>query len=126
MCNIRLKQLKYLEQTLATYVYSHYKHMQHPDLLLQHPHETCNMHMKHLAHMLATFEEERERRVQPEKPALGLATPDLVMSRAKVERRGGAGVDSGQDLPVGNDDVGSTSTRRGTGHGVQGRGPGTA
>jgi hypothetical protein len=40
--------------------------------------------------------------VQPEKPAPGLATPDLVMSRAEVEPRGGAGIDS-------------TSTRRGMG-----------
>jgi hypothetical protein len=56
--------------------------------------------------------------VQPEKLALGLATPDLVMSRAEVERRGGAGVDNSHDLLVGNGGVGSTSTRRGTGHGA--------
>jgi len=58
------------------------------------------------------------REVQPEKPAPGLATPDLVMSRVEVERRGG---DSSHDLLVGNDDVGSTSPWRGTGHGAQGR-----
>ena len=38
------------------------------------------------------------REVQPEKPAPGLATPDLVMSRAEVEHRGGADIDSGHDL----------------------------
>jgi hypothetical protein len=64
-------------------------------------------HLKHLKHTLAT----REREVRPEKPALGLAIPNLMMSRAEVERRGGAGVDSGHDLLVRNDSVGSTSTR---------------
>jgi hypothetical protein len=68
--------------------------------------------------VLATSEEGRECKVQPEKPALGLATPDLGMSLAEVERCDGADVDNGHDLLVGNDGVGSTSTRRGTGHGV--------
>ena len=77
------------------------------------------MHMKHLKHMFVTSEEGREREVQPEKPAPGLATPDLVVSRAEVERRSDAGVDSGHDLLVGNGGVGSTLTRRGTGHGAQ-------
>ena len=64
--------------------------------------------------------------MQPEKCAPGLGTADLVMSRAEVECRGGAGVDSGHDLLVGNDGVGSTSKQRdgegrigtGTGHGA--------
>jgi hypothetical protein len=64
--------------------------------------------------------------VQPEKPAPSLASTDLVMSRAKVERRSVADVDSGHDLLVGNGGVGSTSIRQGTGHGAQGRGLGTA
>jgi hypothetical protein len=71
-----------------------------------------------LQHALAISEKGREREVQPKKLALGLATLDLVMSRAEVERRGVAGVDNGRDLLVGNDGVGSTSTRRGTGHGA--------
>jgi hypothetical protein len=53
--------------------------------------------------------------VQPEKPAPSLASTDLVMSRAKVERRSVADVDSGHDLLVGNGGVGSTS---GTRHGA--------
>ena len=53
--------------------------------------------------------------MQPEKPATGLATPDLVMSRAEVERRGGAGVDSGHDNLVGNGGIGSTSAGEGRG-----------
>jgi hypothetical protein len=72
--------------------------------------------MKHLKHTLATSEEGREREVQPEKPAPGLATLDLVMSRAEVEHHGDAGVDSGHNLLVGNDGVGSISTRREMGH----------
>jgi hypothetical protein len=59
---------------------------------------------------------EREREVRPEKLAPGLATPDLVMSRAEVEHRGSTGVDNGHDLLVGNAGVGSTSTQQGTGH----------
>ena len=62
--------------------------------------------------------------MQPEKPAPGMATPDFVMSQAEVERRGGAGVDSGHDLLLGNDGIGSTSTRQGTGHVAQGQGSG--
>jgi len=68
-------------------------------------------HLKYLKHTLATracnIKEGREREVQPEKPTPGLDTPDLVISRAEVERRGGADVNSGHDLLVGND---STST----------------
>ena len=85
------------------------------------------MHIKHLKHLkhtlqhaLATSEEGRVREVQPEKPALGLATQDLAMSRDEVKRRGGVDVDSGHGLLVGNGIVRSTSTRRGTGHGAQG------
>jgi hypothetical protein len=48
--------------------------------------------------------------VQPEKPAFGLTTSDLVMSRAEIKRRGSAGVHSGHGLLVGNDGTGSTST----------------
>ena len=48
--------------------------------------------------------------MQPEKPTLGLATPDLMMSRAEVERCGDAGVNNDHDLLVGNDGIGSTST----------------
>ena len=77
------------------------------------------MHTKHLKHMnytlqhaLATSKEGREREVQPEKAAPGLATP-VVMSRAEVECHGSAGVDSGLDLLVGNGGIASTSTRRG-------------
>jgi hypothetical protein len=36
-CNVRLKQMKYLEHTLATYVYSHCN--------------ICNIQIKHLQHM---------------------------------------------------------------------------
>ena len=46
--------------------------------------------------------------MQLEKFAPGLATPDLVMSLAEVERRGSTSIDSSHDLLVGNDDVGST------------------
>jgi hypothetical protein len=84
--------------------------------------------MKHLQHEYETFKtyacniaEGREREVQPEKPTLGLATLDLVMSQAKVERCDVTGVDSGHDLLVRNGGVGSTSAWRGTGHGAQGR-----
>jgi hypothetical protein len=52
--------------------------------------------------------------VQPQKPALGLATPDLMMSRVEFERHGGVGIDNDHDLLVGNDCVDNTSTRRGT------------
>jgi hypothetical protein len=69
-------------------------------------------------HTLATSEEGREREVQLEKPPPGLATPDLVISQAEVERRDGASVDSDHDLLVGNSGVISTSTRRGMGHGA--------
>jgi hypothetical protein len=64
--------------------------------------------------------------VRSEKPASGMATPDLVMSRAEVERSGGANVDDVHGLLMGNDDVGSTLTWRGMRHDAQGRGPGTA
>jgi hypothetical protein len=69
-------------------------------------------HLKYLKHILTTSEKGREREVQPKKPALSLATLDLVMSRAKVERRGNASVDNGHDLLLGNDGVDSTSTRQ--------------
>jgi hypothetical protein len=82
-------------------------------------------HLKHLQHTLATSEEGREREVQPEKPTPGLATPDLMTSRAEVERCGSTGVGNGHDLLVGNSGIDSTSTRRGTGHGAQEQGPGT-
>ena len=59
--------------------------------------------------------------MQSEKPTQGLATPNLVMSRVEVERCGGAGVDSGHNLMVGNVDVGSTSTQRGTNTTCRGR-----
>jgi hypothetical protein len=65
-----------------------------------------------LQHALATFEEERERKVQPKKPTPGLATPDLMMSQVEVERHGGVGFDSSHELLVGDCGVGSTSTRR--------------
>ena len=58
--------------------------------------------------------------MQLEKPALGLATPDLAMSRDEVKRHDDADIDSGHELLVGNGIVSSTSTRRGTGHGAQG------
>jgi hypothetical protein len=71
------------------------------------------MNMKHLKHKLATnacnIAEAREREVQLEKPALGLATPDLVMPQAKVECCGVAGINRGHDLLVGNGSIGSTS-----------------
>jgi hypothetical protein len=41
-----------------------------------------------------------ERKVQSEKPASGLATSNLMMSRAEVERRGGADVNSGHNLQI--------------------------
>jgi hypothetical protein len=82
-------------------------------------------HLKHLKHMLATSEEGREREVQLEKPAPSLATPDLVMSRAEVEHRSGADVNSGHDLLVGNNGVDNTLTRRGMGHCTQGQEPDT-
>jgi hypothetical protein len=62
--------------------------MQYFDLLLQHPHGTLETYA--LQHVLATSEEGREREVQPEKTAPGLATPDLMMSRAEVEHHGDA------------------------------------
>jgi hypothetical protein len=71
-----------------------------------------------LQHALATFEEEKEHEVQLEKPTPGLATPNLMMSQAEVERRYSVGVDSGHDLLMGNAGVGSTSTWQGTGHGT--------
>jgi hypothetical protein len=67
-------------------------------------------------HTLATSEEGKEREVQLEKPPPGLATPDLMISRAEVEHCDGASVDSDHDLLVGNSGVISTSTRRGMGH----------
>jgi hypothetical protein len=70
--------------------------------------------------MLATSEKGREHDVQPEKPAPGVATLDLVMSRAKVESRGGAGVDDGHDLPVGNGGI--ATPRCGEGQGMARRG----
>jgi hypothetical protein len=73
-----------------------------------------------LQHALATSEEGRECEVQPEKPALGLATPDLVMSRAKVELRGGAGVDSGHDSWWGM--TASVASQPGEGRGTARRG----
>jgi hypothetical protein len=69
-----------------------------------------------LQHALATFEEEKEHEVQLEMPAPGLATANLVMSQAEVERRSGAGVDSGHDLLMGNASVDNTLTWQGTGH----------
>jgi hypothetical protein len=53
--NICLKaQIKYWEQTLATYVYNH---CNIPDLLLQHSYETLETylrkHLKHLKHILS-------------------------------------------------------------------------
>jgi hypothetical protein len=92
--------------------------LQHPDLLLQHPHETLAIAYEtpETQHTLATSEEGREREVQPEKPASGLATPDLVMSPDEVERRGGVGIDSGHDLLLGNGGVDNTLTWRGTEH----------
>jgi hypothetical protein len=80
--------------------------MQHSDLLLQRAYETP----ENLKHTFATSEEGRDC--------------DLVMSRAEVERRGGAGVDNGHDLLVRNGGIGSTSTRQGMGHGAQERGTG--
>jgi hypothetical protein len=94
--------------------------MQHLDLLLQHPHE----HLQHayetlrnicLQHVFATSEEGREHDVQPEKPAPGVATLDLVMSRAKVESRA-----DGHDLPVGNGGI--ATPRCGEGQGMARRG----
>jgi hypothetical protein len=78
--------------------------------------------MKHLKHTLAT----RACNIRGRKRAQGaagearsgLATPDLVMSRAEVEHRGSASIDSGHNLLVGNNDIGSTLTRRGTRHGA--------
>jgi hypothetical protein len=98
-------------------VYSYCNICNIPDLLLQHSHETLQ-HAYKTPETLETSKEGRERELQPKKPAPGLATRDLVMSRAEVERRGGAGIDSGHDLVVGNGDVGSTSTQGGTGHGA--------
>ena len=48
-CNIHLKQLKYLEQTLATYVYSHCNIC---NILIYF----CNIRMKHLQHISETLE----------------------------------------------------------------------
>jgi hypothetical protein len=50
--------------------------------------------------MPVTSEEGRECKMQSEKPASGLATSNLVMSRAEVERRGGADVNSGHNLQI--------------------------
>jgi hypothetical protein len=53
---------------------------------------TCNIplkYLKHLKHTLAKSDEGSERKVPPEKPALGLATSDLVMSWVEVKRHGG-------------------------------------
>jgi hypothetical protein len=52
--------------------------------------------------------------VQLEKPALGLATLDLVMSRAEIKHRGSAGVHSGHGLLVGNDGMAHRQTWRGS------------
>jgi hypothetical protein len=60
-----------------------------------------------LQRALATSKEGREREVKLKKPTLGLATPNLEMSRAEVERRG-ADV-SGHNLLEGNGGVGNTS-----------------
>ena len=84
------------------------------------------MHMKHLKHLkhlkhtfatcFATCEEGRESKIRkraqdmPEKPTPDLATPDFVMSRAKVECHGSVDVDNGHALLVGNDNVCGTST----------------
>jgi hypothetical protein len=59
--------------------------------------------------------------VQQEKPAPGLATSNLVMSRAEVKDRGGAGVDSGYDL-LGGGTAAPTTPRRGEGRGTTQRG----
>jgi hypothetical protein len=80
------------------------------------------MHIKYLEnlkHMLAISEEGREHEVQLEKPTIGLTTPDLMMSRAKIERHSGACVDSGHDLLVENSGISSTSMQQGMGHCVQ-------
>jgi hypothetical protein len=42
ICNIQMKQLKHLENTLATYVYSH--------------DNICNIQIKHLQHTFETAE----------------------------------------------------------------------
>ena len=73
-------------------------------------------HQKHLEHTSAASEKGRECEVQSKKPAPGLATPDLVMYRAEVERCGDTGVDSGHDLLVGNGGVSNTLTWRETEH----------
>jgi hypothetical protein len=64
---------------------------------------TCNIPLKHLKTYACNIIRGRECEVQPEKP-----TPDLMMSRAEVEHRGDANVDSGHDFLVGNGRVGST------------------
>jgi hypothetical protein len=61
--------------------------------------------------MLATFKERRDHEA-------GLATPDLMMSRAEVERRGSTSVNSSHNVLVWNDSGSSTSMQRGTGHGA--------
>jgi hypothetical protein len=58
--------------------------------------------------MLATFKERRDHEA-------GLATPDLMMSRAEVERRGSTGVNSSHNVLVWNDSGSSTSMQRGPG-----------
>jgi hypothetical protein len=40
------------------------------------------------------------------------------MSQTEVERLGGAGIDNGHNLLVGNDGIGNTSMWRGTRHGA--------
>jgi hypothetical protein len=77
--------------------------------------------MNHFNHTLATSEEGREHEVQQEKHTPGLATSDLVMSLAEVERRGGTGVNNGHDPLVGNGSCGNTSMR-GEGQGTTRRG----
>jgi hypothetical protein len=64
----QMKHLRYVFETLATYVYKkidetlgmdacniHVELLQHPNLLLQHPHEHMHLkQLKHLKHELAT------------------------------------------------------------------------
>jgi hypothetical protein len=117
---------------LTTYVYSHCNIF---NILIYF----CNIHKKHLQYAYETPERNirfathaynirgrKEARGAAGEACSGLATSDLMMSRAEVERRSGIDINSGHDLLVGNGDVGSTSTRQETGHDTQGRGPSTA
>ena len=89
------KTYETLEHKLATYVYNHCD-------ICNIPIYFCNIHIKYLQHAyetpetlkhtLATHACNIRGRMQPEKHAPGLATPDILMSRAEVEHRGDAGV----------------------------------